>query len=80
MSVFLENEILAAGRKLEDLLEIWGAGYRLCYHSAREYRLLGQIIEPASIEEFPGHANVTDRAGKRNARRKTELAKSAQWF
>jgi len=80
MSVFLENEILDGGRSPEELLQLWGEEYVVCYHTVREYRELGQVIAPAAIDEFPGHANVTDGAGKRSAGRKTKLAKSARWL
>jgi len=79
MSVFLEDEIVAEGRKPEELYEIW-PGYRVCYHTVAEYRELGQIIRRKKIADFPGHANVTDRTGKRSAGRKTRLAKTARWL
>lgn len=79
MSVYLEDEILAEGKKPEDLLKLW-PGYRLCYLTAREYRDLNQHIERAPDDVFPGHANVTDNAGKRSAGRRTKLAEKARWL
>ena len=80
MSVYLEDDIMSAGKKPEDLLQLWGSSYQLCYHTAKQYRELGQIITRAPNETFPGHANVSDVTGKRTAARKSKLARSAAWF
>jgi hypothetical protein len=79
MSVYLEDEILADGKKPEDLLQLW-PGYRICYLTVGQLRELGQVIVRASIEEFPGHANVTDAQGKRSNGLRTKLAKRAEWL
>jgi hypothetical protein len=79
MSVYLEDEIIAAGKKPEDLLTLW-PGYRLCYLTAGEYRQLNQRIVRAHDDAFPGHANVTDGAGKRSGGRRTKLAQKARWL
>jgi hypothetical protein len=79
MSVFLEDEILAAGKKPEDLLSSW-PGYKICYLTVGQLREYGQLIARAPADNFPGHANVTDSSGKRNGGRKTKLAKGAQWL
>lgn len=80
MSVFLEDEIVAEGQQPEDLFDIFGPTYEVCWHYADEYFDLGQRIERAKEEIFPGHANVTDSSGKRSAASKSKLALSARWL
>jgi hypothetical protein len=80
MSVFLEDEIVAQGRQPEELFDVFDPTYEVCWHYVDEYSDLGQQIERAESEEFPGHANVTDSSGKRSAARKTKLALSARWL
>jgi len=80
MSVFLEDEIVAQGRQPEELFDVFDPSYEVCWHYADEYFGLGQRIERAPNEEFPGHANVTDGSGKRPASKKSKLALSAHWL
>lgn len=80
MSVFLEDEIVAAGRSPEGLFQVFDSSYEICWHYASEYFALGQNIERAKDEIFPGHANVTDTTGKRSAGKRSKLALSARWL
>jgi hypothetical protein len=80
MSVFLEDEILAQGRQPEELFTTFDPTYSVCWHYADEYFELGQQIERSKEDIFPGHANVTDRTGKRSGGKKTKLALSARWL
>ena len=54
-------------------------GYKICYHMVHEYRDLNQTVSREPIDDFPGHANVRDRRGKRSAGTKSKLALSAKW-
>jgi hypothetical protein len=80
MSVFLEDEIVAQGRQPEELFQAFDPSYEICWHYAEEYFSLGQRIERSKDEIFPGHANVTDRGGKRPAAKRSKLALSARWL
>jgi hypothetical protein len=80
MSVFLEDEIVAAGRSPEELFQVFDPSYKICWHYASEYFDLGQSVERAKDEIFPGHANVTDANGKRSAGKRSKLALSARWL
>lgn len=80
MSVFLEDEIIAAGKTPYDLLQVFDPTYKVCWHYASEYFDLGQDITRAKDDIFPGHANVTDITGRRTGTKKSKLALSARWL
>ena len=79
MSVFLENDVLADGQAIEDLLglSIFEDGSTLWWLPMSYYRENGQIVTRRKIDEFPGHANVRDAVGKRSAGKMTRMAKAS---
>ena len=82
MSVFLEDDVIAAGKQPEDLLalDMFEPGSVLAYHELGYYRNNGQDVRRRPIDEFPGHANVRDTTGKRSGGIMTRMAKSARWM
>jgi hypothetical protein len=80
MSVFLEDEIIAAGKSPQDLFQVFDPTYEICWHYASEYFDLGQNIERAKDDIFPGHANATDLTGRRSGSKRSKLALSARWL
>lgn len=81
MSVFIEDEILAAGHKATDLLELEEfPGYFACWWEARVLYNLSQVIERDPVEFFPGHGLVSDSSGPRTLSVRRKLAKAAKWL
>jgi hypothetical protein len=80
MSVYLEDEIIAAGRSPLDLLKVW-TGYRLCYLTVGQLRHeFGQVIDRDPTDDFPGHALVRSETGRRTQRQRSRMAMAAQWY
>ena len=79
MSVFLESDVTAAGRSIEQVLEcgMFEPGSHLYWLPLSYYRENGQIVTRAAIDAFPGHANVRDANGKRSGGLQTRMAKNS---
>lgn len=81
MSVFIEDEILAAGHKATDLRDLEEfPGYLTCWWECRFLRELAQTIVRDPVEFFPGHGLVSDSNGSRTLSVRRRLAKSAKWL
>jgi hypothetical protein len=74
MSVYLEDEILRAGKNPSELQKIW-PGYWIFSLTVQQIIDLSQEVTRADDENFPGHANVRDLAGPRRSQSKrTKMA------
>lgn len=74
MSVYLEDELLAAGRSLEDLQKRWD-GYWIFSLTVGQFRDdFGQDVLRDPQADFPGHGLVRDPAGKRSQGKKSRMA------
>lgn len=74
MSVYLEDELLAAGRSLEDLQKRW-EGYWIFSLTVGQFRNdFGQEVLRDPQADFPGHGLVRDPAGKRSQGKKSRMA------
>ncbi|WP_331445665.1 hypothetical protein [Streptomyces xanthochromogenes] len=82
MSVFLEEDIFAAERAVQELFELpmFAAYVAACSWTAGTLRDLGQEIERDPVDYFPGHALVLDLKGNRTTGNKRKLATSANWY
>lgn len=82
MSVYLEDEITAAGFSPNDLTLTVPEyhDYLVCWWTAGVVRALGQVIERDPNLHFPGHALIADEKGKRSAGTRKKLATAAQWL
>jgi hypothetical protein len=82
MSVFLEDDILAAGRSLEEILtlDMFESGSVLCWLPISFYREQGHAVTRRDIRQFPGHANVRGSNGKLTSGAQTRLAKNSRWL
>jgi len=77
MSVYLEDEILTAGRSISELQKAWH-GYWVFYLTVRQLRGdFGQIVTRDHQDSFPGHALVKDPTGKRSQGKKSKMAASS---
>lgn len=82
MSVFLEPDIIAAGRRPDELLHTnrFETGSRLSWVTLSFYRQQKQIVTRRPVDWFPGHANVRDESGRRSGGKKTKLAGESKWL
>jgi hypothetical protein len=78
LSMFLSDEMEAAGKTVADLGKLW-PGYRVCWITVGQVCALGQEVVRDPIEQFPGHAAVRDRSGRRSAGTRARLAKAVKW-
>lgn len=82
MSVFLADEMKAAGKTVDDLLAWWPKGpVKVAPFTAGELRALGEEVSRHPIEDFPGHGGVrrSDRK-RRSGGQKKNLARRAKPF
>lgn len=80
MSVFLEDEMSAAGTTPEQLLKWWGKPARLFKFTVSQLKSYGEEVFRAPIDEFPGHGGVrrSDRS-RRSGGQKKKLAREAKY-
>jgi len=74
MSVYLEDEIVSAGLSVEELQKRWD-GYWVFSLTVDQLRVDFQqevVRDPQS--DFPGHALVRDRSGKRTQGKRSRMA------
>jgi len=82
LSVFLEDEIRAAGKSPEDLLGLAEfPRYRLCWIRVGALRSLDQLIERDPQPIFPGHALVSNvNKGRRSTGTRRKIAFAVRWW
>ena len=74
MSVYLEDEIAAAGRVPSDLQKHW-PGYWIFYLTVHELQHdFGQVVSRDQQPDFPGHSLVRDPSGKRTQSKRSKMA------
>jgi hypothetical protein len=74
MSVYLEDEINSAGRSLAELFKLW-EGYWVFSLTVNQLRAeFDQEVVRDHQPDFPGHALVRDRSGKRSQGKKSRMA------
>jgi hypothetical protein len=79
MSVFLEELFVRENRTPCELLTVF-PGHRLCYLTAGQLEdELGQSLFLDPTPEFPGHAVVYDKSGKRSQGTRDRMVDAATW-
>ncbi len=74
MSVYLEDEINSAGRSLAELQKLW-EGYWVFSLTVNQLRAeFDQEVVRDPQPDFPGHALVRDRSGKRSQGKRSRMA------
>jgi hypothetical protein len=74
MSVYLADDIVAAGRSIDELQKLW-EGYWIFSLTINQLRDdFGQEVIRDPQANFPGHALVRDPSGKRSAGKRSRMA------
>jgi hypothetical protein len=78
MSVYMEDELLAAGRSLEDLRKRWEGYWIFSLTVGQLKNEFGQEVLRDPQPDFPGHGLVRDPTGKRSQSKRSRMAASCE--